>query len=269
VVRVRDTTAGADRLLAAITWSGSTPSVAMTTGIYVATVMCYDGVHRLLFQTASVTAANANQIEIYPATDAALATTDTGTLYVGGVMAENFRYPRAYVKTLGSTVSTAGDVLTCPFTQPLADFTVYARLARPVWADLSPIVPPGIVSYTPDTTGGWYVEYASTPGFVIAFLYDNAHTLATAIGEMPASGVFELAAQFGTLRTAPAVRIDVGSGFSAWSATTLVPMTSWGGATTLSVGQLTIAADQANAGVRRIAIVGGLQTLSALRGAQP
>ena len=69
-VRLRDTSASADRLLGVVTWSGTVPSVAMTTGTYVGSQACYDGVYRLLFVTTSVTAANTNSLQVYPAADA-------------------------------------------------------------------------------------------------------------------------------------------------------------------------------------------------------
>lgn len=79
VVRVRDTTAGADRLLAAITWSGTTPVVTMTTGSFIAQYSV-GGIWRIVVATTAVTTANTNQLEFYPATTAALATANTGAI---------------------------------------------------------------------------------------------------------------------------------------------------------------------------------------------
>lgn len=118
VLRLRDTTAGANRLLAAITWSGETPSVAMTTGTFLGQRYLGEGVWELQFLSTSATAANTNQIEIYPATDAALATAATGTILVGGAWVFNLVRPGGYIKTTSSTAAADGDVLTWPFALP-------------------------------------------------------------------------------------------------------------------------------------------------------
>lgn len=83
VIRVRDTTAGANRLLAAVTWSGTVAVVTMTTGTLISSTLIEDGVYRVVVLTTSVTAASNNEIEFYPATDAALAVAATGTVYAG------------------------------------------------------------------------------------------------------------------------------------------------------------------------------------------
>lgn len=86
VIRVRDTTAGADRLLAVLTWSGGLPSLAMTTGTFTG-YASVGGRFRLSFLTTAMTTANANQAEVYPATGAALAVAATGNVYAGDLEA--------------------------------------------------------------------------------------------------------------------------------------------------------------------------------------
>lgn len=118
VIRVRDTSAPADRLLAAITWSGSVPVVTMTTGTDLTGTPEQHGstgIYRLSFATSGVTAANTNSLQIYPATDAALATANVGTIEVGGVQAEDALFPSSLIRTPGSaTVTRNADVLTYP-----------------------------------------------------------------------------------------------------------------------------------------------------------
>lgn len=120
VIRVRDTTAPADRLLAVITWSGSVPVVTMTTGTdLTGTPQQHgsSGVYRLSFATTSVTAANTNSLQLYPATDAALAVTGTGTIEWGGVQAEDATFASSLIRTPGSaTVTRNADVLSYPLT---------------------------------------------------------------------------------------------------------------------------------------------------------
>jgi hypothetical protein len=115
VIVLRDTTAGADRLLGVLTWDGTTPVVTMTTGTYRGFEILADGVYRLLFTTASVTAANTNSLRAYPATTSALVTTNTGTVYFGGVQAENGAYPTSHIPTTTTTASRVADSLYLPF----------------------------------------------------------------------------------------------------------------------------------------------------------
>lgn len=270
VIRLRDTSASANRLLVAITWSGGVPTVTPTTGSTVATVACAGGVYRFLFQTTSVTAANTNQIEVYPATTSGLATSDTGTVYAGGVQAENYDYPRAYIKTLGSTVTTVADRLTTTFTQPIADFTLYARLARPVWADLSGTFTGecGIADIAGGAGAYWAVSYnTSTREFRIVTQDSGAVGSTSTYATVPAGSIIELCAQFVNVTSGLKVRIDTGSGFGSYG-TTLGAVTSWN-STAMVIGGTYSATTELDAGLRRLIIAPGAQTLAALRGVQP
>lgn len=115
VIRLRDTTAPADRLLAVITWSAAgVPTSTMTTGTLTSTTAYPDGVWRIDYLTTAVTAANTNSLEVYPATDAALAVANTGYIYVGGVQSENAILASSYIATAAATVTRAIDSLTYP-----------------------------------------------------------------------------------------------------------------------------------------------------------
>lgn len=128
VIRLRDTSAGADRLLAAITWTGSVPTVTMTTGTSLGQVTCYGGVYRLLFQTTTVTAANTNSLQFYPATNAALTVASTGTIIAGGVQAENALAPGSYLKTTTVAVGKVADALSFACGILPRTLTVYAKI---------------------------------------------------------------------------------------------------------------------------------------------
>lgn len=109
-----DTTAVADRLLGAITWSGATPSITMTTGtlLQIAGPFGSSGVYRAEVLTTSVTATNTNSLRMYPATDAALAVLATGNIYTGGVQAQNkTNVCGSYVKTTTVAVTRNIDAL--------------------------------------------------------------------------------------------------------------------------------------------------------------
>lgn len=114
VIILRDTTASATRLLATITWSGTVPVVTMTTGTdLTGTPQQHgsSGVYRLLFRATAVVAANTNQLQLYPATDAALDVSLTGNIEWGGFQAEDDVGPSSYILTTSATVTRAADKL--------------------------------------------------------------------------------------------------------------------------------------------------------------
>lgn len=106
-VQLTDTTAPASRLTAVITWSGTVPSVAASTGTYLGAVAMADGVYRLLFATTAVTAANTHTLNVLPCS----ALAETGNIYAGGVQAENSTVPTSFILTTTGTVTRAADSL--------------------------------------------------------------------------------------------------------------------------------------------------------------
>lgn len=112
VVRLRDTTALADRLLAAVTWSGGLPVVTMTTGTLRGVDKLASSSFRVRVETTSVTAANVNSLEYYPATDSALLITNTGDAQIGGMQCENSTLSHSYTPTTTATVTVNADSVT-------------------------------------------------------------------------------------------------------------------------------------------------------------
>lgn len=258
VIRVRDTTAGADRLLQRIQWTAGVPNVTATTGTYLGAVRCADGVYRLLFQTTSWTTSNANQVEVYPATSAALAVANTGTLYVGGVCAEKHIYPRGYVKTVGSTVVESADTLTSSVGWSPQDCTVYVRCARPEWAQLA--VPSGVSTndlVSIGGPGGTFAVYVNTGTTVVGEVSDGT-TPRTASATLPLEVAFDVCVQIQAMSTGATVRVDVGSGFGSASAATGI-FAAWG-TSTLRIGL------SSDLGIRRVLIAAGARTLADMRG---
>lgn len=98
-IQVSDASAGQVRLFALVTWSNSVPSVNATTGTYQGYEIHGNGVFRLLLTTTAVTAANTNNIILYPACDAAADVSLTGTLYIGGIQAEDGTTHTPYINT--------------------------------------------------------------------------------------------------------------------------------------------------------------------------
>lgn len=260
VVRLRDTSAAANRLLATITWSGGVPSVAMTTGTLIGVENGGGGVFRVLLQTSSVTAANTNQLEIYPATTSALVTTGTGTLYVGGVQAENALWPGSYLPTTSATVARVADVLTSSLLVDPQDCTVLFTSRRPTWADLSGALGAHQYALSWGASGARFALYGDASARnLVASLHDGsgAQTVSAAI---PA-GDIACAVQLTGFPDAPTVRLDVGGGFSSWSTAT-ARIASWG-STLLALGDNAAAAGTPWNGSGRIwRVLPGLLTLS-------
>ncbi|MDQ5980482.1 MAG: hypothetical protein QG602_3459, partial [Verrucomicrobiota bacterium] len=123
VVRLEDTTATANRLLVAITWSGGVPICTYTTGAAErAPEYMGGGVWRIFCLTTSVTAANNNQLTFFPATTAALAVANTGDVYIGGVQAENATTASAsHIPTTTATVTRNLDYLVYPAAGNVSD----------------------------------------------------------------------------------------------------------------------------------------------------
>jgi hypothetical protein len=236
----------------------------MTAGTHIGSTVCANGVYRLLFQSTTVTAANTNQIEIYPASSS-LSTGPTGTVYVGGVQAENYEAPRQYMKSLGTSGSTTGDELSCTVNWLPRDFTVYARLGRPEWAgaSMNASFAGGIVSQWHASGSRWRIQYEGTAGTITAYLNDGSSSV-TATAAIPATGTYDLCVQYTDVLTAGKVRVDVGSGFGSYSST-VTAISAWA-SSTLYVGQSQTGTDNMDAGLRHLRIAPGAHTLSALRG---
>lgn len=122
-IQLTDTSASADRLLATVTWSNGTPSVAMTTGTFIGSSRWVNGWFRLKFQTTSVTAANTNVLKVIPAHTA----NQTGNIYAYGVQAEDSLVATSYIPTSGSTVARVRDALTWPVAYRAQTLTLYLR----------------------------------------------------------------------------------------------------------------------------------------------
>ena len=123
VFRMYDASASATRAFGVITWDGSAPVVTMTTGTAEIEAMT-GGVYRVKVVSSAITAANTNSIEIFPATNAALSATLTGTVYSGGVQPENATASSSYIKTTTAAVTRTADSATFAWTQAEGTYAV-------------------------------------------------------------------------------------------------------------------------------------------------
>lgn len=123
-ILVTDTVAVANRLLATLTWSGANPSLAMTTGTYLGNWPLTNGYFALMFQTTSVTAANAHTIVVNPAGTAA----EQGDLYAGGIQLEDATRPSMIQPTSAGANRVADSAPTRPHGSTPQARTLYADL---------------------------------------------------------------------------------------------------------------------------------------------
>lgn len=261
VIRLRDTSASADRVLGAVTWSNGAPVVTMTTGTLAYVLPHYGGVYRILLLSGDVTAANSHELEIYPSTTAALSATPTGNVFVGGFQASLGQGDGWYSKTAGSAASPALDSVQCDNVLPLSDFSVYVRLLR-AWDSAVPNAgqSSNLIQNHPGgaiTKGAWVVYLTPVINRIQVACYDGASPGIT--DATPATGPdIEACVQFeglaaGTLRA----RVDAGSGFGSYS--TPVSVTEW------ESDVLRMVTYTWDVGLRVARIAPGLRTLDQMR----
>lgn len=223
---LRDTSASADRLKANVVFNASgVPTVTMTTGQQLASpeLLLVAGsvrIYRFRFQTSSVTAANTNSLRVFPASVVA----EQGNVYAGGVQAENSAVCTDYKATTTGSVTTNADALTVPLTLAGSlnanndDFTIYARLARPFYADATGTfgVNFGICSVGAGTAPRFGLAFQSAARNIAATI-DTASTDAEATAAIPSGSSIQVVAQFADLFVGGKTRLDVGAGLGAYS----------------------------------------------------
>lgn len=126
-VKLRDETAGANRLLADVTWSGNTPVVAMTTGTLQQQTGFAGNWWRLEFFTTVVTAANSHRIYLYPA---ALNAGELGHAFFTGVQIEDGDFSSSYIKTTGSSASRSVDTFYWDYPHDPQEMLAYVRFVE-------------------------------------------------------------------------------------------------------------------------------------------
>lgn len=197
VVRLRDTTAPADRLLVAITWTGGIPTVTATTGSQEVAPENYgNGIWRIKLVTSAVTAANTNSLQIYPATDAALSVANTGNIYVGGVQSEDGTFATSIIPTAAAAVTRSADA--CSIALPSGfNATEGTFVLEGIWGAPSTYGTSQVAASIDDgSTTEWMVGYrVASTGQAGFFVNDGgaAQVNMTAIGALTTSSVSRLA----------------------------------------------------------------------------
>jgi hypothetical protein len=258
-----DTTAGVARLSATVAFNGTVPVVTMVTGTLLRTVgplassLSAAPIYRLEFQTAAVTAANTNALQVYAAASAA----DQGNIYVGGVQAENSLYPSSYIKTTTAAVTRAVDSLTSPFGFGPEDLTIYGRLVRPAHADAAGTLAtnPGIIQIGSSGSPDMRVWFDATTRFLIAGIRDGTGVLQQATQAIPAGATIDFAAKVRNWSTGASVALDVGAGYGGFTAT-VAAVTAFSDQT-LRIGAIS-ATDVLDGSLNRLLVARGLFTLA-------
>lgn len=108
VVRIRDTSASANRLVVTCDLSGATPVFTASTGTLLGWMPLGNGCYWVCARTTTVTASNSNRMEVYPA---GTTSGNQGTVYLGLVQAEDALSPSTFIPTFASVVARDNDDL--------------------------------------------------------------------------------------------------------------------------------------------------------------
>lgn len=168
----------------------------------------------------------------------------TKGMWLWGGQMEVGRYATSYIKTTTAAVTRGADtgyLANIALTPGVTDITLFARIARPLHADVTGAlgsVWPGWGGIGDGTTaselGSFFEESARSMESVVRFSGSPLTQAQITGGAIPSGTSLAACSQFRLLTTAPATRIDVGNGFSAWSSAT-TPFVAYG-STRINVG---------------------------------
>lgn len=245
----------------------------LTTGVVVsASANCrgriergVNGWWRCLASFDSLTGATAGTLAFGTSSDGTLAsytgTTGSGIYAWGAQWEIDQPFPTSY---LGGSGARSGDALSMTPAWPMQDFTVYAKIARPWWADLAGDI--GILPFMLHWGAAAYcrVYFDQTTRTIVSAAYDGTAVTSGGGGVIPAGQLIEVCVQFANLSSGAKVRTDVGAGFSAYSTTIAAMPTPTGD---LYIGNDTAATRRLSAPLLSFKLAAGARTLDEMRGA--
>lgn len=187
----------------------------------------------------------------------------TGYFYAWGTQLTEAKFPSSYVATTTATVTRAADALILPLPAGLnpQTLTLYAKLRRPIWADLSGALGtnPGVADLGDDPTDHmWIYADASTRTWFTALESAGAVSKNPSI---PAGDPLEIAAAYDLSGTGPRVRADTGSGFGTYTSVAGQPLVAFAAAQ-VRIGGLNGGANHLYGNLERLKILAGEQTVA-------
>jgi len=243
-----DQTAAAWRGLWQLTWNGTLPVLTKESGDAASLALTPQlvgfaaenltlPIYRLMFTIGGVVVANTQRLNVYPSNVNNVA--ETGTLYVGGWQPENEAklFPGTYIKTTTATVTRAAENVTVVTALIPRDMTVLARMAQPVWAQLSGDLGAVQEVFTLGGAGAGSIRGGGSQavrnwhGFIDGSAADSNATTAMLAG---ASQI--VSRQFKSFAAGGQAAIDVGAGLGGF-ASAATPFTNFTNQT-LTVGGL-------------------------------
>ncbi len=267
VVRLRDTTASADRLLVTVTWSGGLPVITMTTGTSLGYQTLVDvsgnAVFRISVAATSVTAANTNSLQVYPATDAALSVANIGTVYIGGAQAEDATVPGTYIPTTTATVTRGVETLRFPYTAVPQAATAYVKFVQ---GELTNDI--GLCNWAIGTTAGpnWIFRKLGSANFSTSH-HNGSASVSSTVGTSVAPGdtVEARVTLASTGTVTPAFSINGGAETVGSASATNSPLNAAWGSLFIYIGGDADGLSAATWGFHSLRIMAGAQTLATLQ----
>lgn len=174
----------------------------------------------------------------------------------------------SHIPSVAATVARNADRLTLTPAWSFQDtLTIYAKIARPLWAGhTAHLGAAGYIVSWGTTAPRLELLLRNDSRTIGAQLYDGT-TAVTVTPAAPAGDPIEVCAQFTGITTGGKVRLDVGSGFGAYSGLT-GPISAFGAVNTLAIGDGAHAAGVGLAtGLRRVLVLPGERSMAECRGA--
>lgn len=228
-INITDTTAaGATRFAATLKADGAgAPVVSGVTGTYLGAefigLVGTRKIYRLYFMTTTITAGNEHVFRILPSNGSVA---DTGDAIVGMIQAEDIgAFPSSLIWPVSTTTAitrSAEDILvTLPGVTPVADLSILAEFARPIWADLAGdiVIAPGVASIGTTGSGQPCLNLNCNSGDrSVATAIRDAQITGSGNASLPAGAILSVAGQFRQISTAAKCRAAAGGAWSSESA---------------------------------------------------
>jgi hypothetical protein len=221
-ILVLDTTAAVVRHNIQITWTAGVPTLSTDagSGTLFSVVPWEGGWYAIMASADSIVAANTHLLQIYPADLAG-----TGSIFFFGANAWNAAFPSTYQgPSLGSR---SAELMTVPIGFDPMELTVSWKIARPVLLEGATGIA-GIFDIGDSSVNHLWAYLDRAAG-----TYFGSVDSGTTVSSNPAFGagaVLEGALHLELLLTGARVRMDLGSGYGAFSGATSTPLSAWANA---------------------------------------